>query len=176
MPKVIQNILPSILNKKIINILINTKGWYFGNDKNNFLNAAHSMEADQGMVLVTHDENLKIEKNENFNLLNICGEFIARLTLDKAQMDQKWAVKRVNWNFYHTKSKGKEHIDSETPGCVSILYNLNTNNGCTIINNKGFKSNESESIIFSSNKLHQGVGCDTQLRYNLNLILRNETV
>ena len=34
MPKVISNILPKKLNKEIIKILTNTKGWYFGNDTN----------------------------------------------------------------------------------------------------------------------------------------------
>ena len=39
------------------------------------------------------------------------------------------SIKRVNYNFYHTLSEGDYHIDTNTPKCVSILYNLNKNNG-----------------------------------------------
>ena len=45
--------------------------------------------------------------------------------------------KRVNYNFY-TKSAGSEHVDSETPNCVSILI-INTNDGYTEILNENIK-------------------------------------
>ena len=81
----------------------------------------------------------------------------------------------VNYNFYHTKSAGSEHVDSETPNCVSILYNFNTNDGYTEILNEKYKSNESEAILFNSNLLHKGIGDEKNLRYNLNILIRYES-
>ena len=175
MPKIISNILPKKLNKEIIKILTNTKGWYFGNDTNLPLHIRLEEGKDQGLSLVTFDEKLNnIIPQKNFDLLNMCANFIAHIVCDRENIT-KWSIKRVNYNFYHTKSKGSEHVDSETPNCVSILYNFNTNDGYTEILNEKYKSNESEAILFNSNLLHKGIGDEKNLRYNLNILIRYES-
>ena len=74
MPKVISNILPKKLNKEIIKILTNTKGWYFGNDTNLPLHIRLEEGKDQGLSLVTFDEKLNdIIFQKNFDLLNMCA-------------------------------------------------------------------------------------------------------
>ena len=76
----------------------------------------------------------------------------------------------MNYNFYHPLSFGKEHIDYDNNKFYTILYNLNTNDGYTSIENKKFKSNESEALVFNSNKVHYGSGPTEGLRYNLNIV------
>ena len=79
-------------------------------------------------------------------------------------------LQRVNYNFYHPLSKGKPHIDYDNNKFYTILYNLNTNDGYTSIENKKYKSNESEALVFNSNKVHYGSGPTEGLRYNLNIV------
>lgn len=171
MPKIINNILPLKLNKEIINILVNTKGWYFGNDKNLPLENILESGMDQGLSLVTFDDKIPdLVQYKNFDMLNMCANFVAHIVCERQNI-AKWSIKRVNYNFYHTRSKGTEHVDSQTPNCVSILYNFNNNEGYTEILNTKYKSNESEAILFNSNQIHKGIGDKNNLRYNLNLIL-----
>ena len=50
------------------------------------------------------------------------------------------------------------------------VYNLNTNDGYTKIEDNKYESNESEALVFKSNKMHFGCGPTKGLRYNLNIV------
>jgi hypothetical protein len=165
MQEVVSSILPENINKDIIQLLKQTEGWYFGFDekiRNSFLNE------DEGLALRTFGDNCIV--NKNTQSLNMFAHIVASIVCSKLKVEFK-GLKRVNYNFYHPLSKGKLHIDSEHPNCVSILYNLNTNDGTTEIDNSQFVSKASEAIVFDSNKVHRGTGPTKGLRYNLNIII-----
>ena len=166
MLEIVSNILPSNINKEIINLLKCTEGWYFGYDekiKNN------ELDKDEGLALRTLGNNAIV--NNNTQSLNMFAYIVASLITKKLNINFN-GLKRVNYNFYHSQSFGKLHVDSETEKCVSILYNLNTNDGYTEIENKKYESNESEAIVFDSKKYHKGIGPTKGLRYNLNIIIQ----
>tara|TARA_R110000772_G_scaffold257832_2_gene374802 strand:+ start:86 stop:589 length:504 start_codon:yes stop_codon:yes gene_type:complete len=165
MSKIVKNIFPSNVNKEIIRLLKSTEGWYFGYDEKQI---SFSIAEDEGLALRTFPE----QKNNqhNFQTLNMFAYNVASIVCDKLKITLK-GLKRVNYNFYHSLSKGNTHIDSETDKCVSILYNLNTNDGYTQVEENKFNSNESEAIVFNSNTKHKGVGPTKGLRYNINIII-----
>jgi hypothetical protein len=165
MSKIVKNIFPSNVNTEIIKLLKSTEGWYFGYDKKQI---SFSIAEDEGLALRTFPEQQNI--HSNFQTLNMFAYSVASIVCDKLNINLK-GLKRVNYNFYHSLSKGNTHIDSETDKCVSILYNLNTNDGYTQIEENKFNSNESEAIVFNSNIKHKGVGPTKGLRYNINIII-----
>ena len=164
MLKKITNIIPSKVNKEIIKILQNTPGWYFGYDEKD---QDDSLEKDQGLALQTFNEDADVIISHQ--TLNMFAFIIANKVCDELSITFN-KLHRVNYNFYHPLSFGKEHIDYEDNRFYTILYNLNTNDGYTSIENKKFKSNESEALLFNSNKMHYGSGPTEGLRYNLNIV------
>ena len=164
MLKKITNIIPSKVNKEIIKILQNTPGWYFGYDEKD---QDDSLEKDQGLALQTFNEDADVIISHQ--TLNMFAFIIANKICDELSITFN-KLHRVNYNFYHPLSFGKEHIDYEDNRFYTILYNLNTNDGYTSIENKKFKSNESEALLFNSNKMHYGSGPTEGLRYNLNIV------
>jgi|TARA_R110000796_G_scaffold134740_2_gene250557 hypothetical protein len=160
----IKKILPSKVNKEIVKILQNTPGWYFGYDEkeedNNF-------NKDQGLALQTFNE--EVIAHPNYQTLNMFAFIIANKICDELSMTFN-KLQRVNYNFYHPLSIGKPHTDYSNDNFYSILYNLNTNDGYTKIQEEKFISNESEALLFKSNQIHFGCGPTNGLRYNLNII------
>jgi|TARA_X000001036_G_scaffold439227_1_gene489573 hypothetical protein len=165
MQEIVSSILPQNINQEIIKLLKMTEGWYFGFDDKT---QNSEIETDEGLALRTFGNNCVT--NNNTKTLNMFAYIIASIVSNKLNINFK-GLKRVNYNFYHSFSEGKQHIDSEHPKCVSILYNLNTNDGTTEIGNEKFISNASEAVVFDSNKLHKGTGPTKGLRYNLNIII-----
>ncbi len=162
--KKISNIFPSKVNKKIIKILQNTPGWYFGYDEKEH---DKNFEEDQGLALQTFNED--VTEHPNYQTLNMFAFIIANKICDELSINFN-RLKRVNYNFYHPVSKGHPHIDYDNNKFYTILYNLNTNDGYTKIEDNKFISNESEALVFNSNKIHFGCGPTKGLRYNLNIV------
>jgi hypothetical protein len=164
MIKKISNIIPHNVNKEIIKILQNTRGWYFGYDEKN---QEDDLQQDQGLALQTFNEDADVLISQQ--TLNMFAFIIANKICDNLSITFN-KLQRVNYNFYHPLSIGKAHIDYSNNKFYTILYNLNTNDGYTSIENKKFKSNESEALVFNSNKIHFGCGPTKGLRYNLNIV------
>ncbi len=162
--EIIKNIFPSKVNQEIIKILQNTPGWYFGYDENDKEN---SLQRDEGLALQTFNQDGNVIINQQ--ALNIFAFIIANKICDELSITFN-KLQRVNYNFYHPLSMGKPHIDYSDNKFYTILYNLNTNDGYTSIENNKFKSNESEALVFKSNKIHFGCGPTKGLRYNLNIV------
>ncbi len=165
MQEIVSSILPNNVNEEIIKLLKITEGWYFGYDDKT---QNSQIEKDEGLALRTFGNNCVA--NNNTQTLNMFAHIVTSIVCNKLNINFK-GLKRVNYNFYHSLSEGKQHIDSEHPKCVSILYNLNTNDGTTEIENQRFVSNASEAIVFDSDKVHKGNGPTKGLRYNLNIII-----
>ena len=164
MLSIIKNIFPSKVNKEIIKILQNTPGWYFGFDENE---QEESFHIDQGLVLQTFNEDAYIKTDQQ--TLNMFAFIIANKVCDELSLTFD-KLKRVNYNYYHPLSVGKPHIDYSDNKFYSVLYNLNTNDGYTKIEDDKYESNESEALVFKSNKMHFGCGPTKGLRYNLNIV------
>ena len=164
MIKKISNIFPSNVNKEIIKILQNTQGWYFGYDEKE---QEDYLKKDQGLSLQTLNENLILQPN--YQRLNMFAFIITSKICDELSITFNH-LRRVNFNFYHPLSAGKPHVDYSNNKFYTILYNLNTNNCYTKIEDNKFESNESEALVFNSNKIHFGCGPTEGLRYNLNIV------
>jgi len=164
MIKKVTNIFPSKINQEIIKILKNTPGWYFGFDEKNQDN---SLQKDEGLALQTFNEKADVTINQQ--TLNMFAFIIANKISDELLITFN-KLHRVNYNFYHPLSNGKPHIDYDNNKFYTILYNLNTNNGYTKIEDEKYESNESEALVFNSNKIHFGCGPTKGLRYNLNIV------
>ena len=162
--EIIKNIFPSKVNMEIIKILQLTPGWYFGYDKDSENN---SLNIDEGLALQTFNEDADVLISQQ--ALNMFAFIITSKISDQLSLNFN-KLQRVNYNFYHPLSKGKPHIDYDNNKFYTILYNLNTNDGYTKIEDDKYKSNESEALVFNSNKIHFGCGPTKGLRYNLNIV------
>jgi len=165
MVRIVKDIYSKKVNNQILQLLKITPGWYFGYDDKEL-----NFNKDQGLALRTFDDKLKIDQLKNFDMLNLFAFTVADIVCMRISQPFK-GLKRVNYNFYHTLSKGSNHVDSTTPGCVSILYNLNKNDGYLEIDDKKYISEDSVAYVFDSAKQHRGVGSTNELRYNLNIII-----
>ena len=80
------------------------------------------------------------------------------------------ALIRCKANLYY-KTKDRIEHDPHTDYDYShkgALLNLTTNNGCTVIDGKMYKSIENQMIIFDTSKSHNSTTCtDNELRVNI---------
>jgi hypothetical protein len=82
---------------------------------------------------------------------------------------------RIYWNMYVPSSKMDYHLDMpKGNNCVSIIYNLHSNDGGTDFkNNKIVKSKEGQAIVFNSDSLHKGISSKIiPIRYALNIVCK----
>jgi|DEB0MinimDraft_6_1074348.scaffolds.fasta_scaffold01914_8 hypothetical protein len=170
--EVIKNILPHQTNIKILLNLINHNNWCFPtdtiNDKKIILEKFFKYnESNSGMMLMSYD------KSNNINLnspLNLYGELIFDIIKSKSTYKLNDLV-RIYWNYYDNSSVMKEHKDMLDDKHISIVYNLNNNDGGTEINKKFIESEESTAIIFKSNTLHKAVApVKEKHRFSLNIV------
>ncbi len=82
--KKISNIFPSKVNKKIIKILQNTPGWYFGYDEKEH---DKNFEEDQGLALQTFNED--VTEHPNYQTLNMFAFIIANKICDELSINFK---------------------------------------------------------------------------------------
>jgi hypothetical protein len=173
MINIIKNILPLQINKYIINKLCNQPNWCFPHDNENksredfFNNLLEDNISNAGFSLVTYDNvsNINVQTD-----LNLYAEIIFYYIKEKLKFNIH-TISRIYWNYYDNSSISNYHIDRPENNFKSIIYNLHTNDGGTYIENKFFKSNESEALIFNSNIKHKGVApIKNKHRFNLNII------
>jgi len=164
--KVLNNLFDNFFNETVI-IDLRTAPFSFATDP------APEDKSDSGLVhLSLHDG-----KVESFisTKLNVYAEIILKKIVSLSPELRNHFPRRYNWNYYNRSSSGTWHPDTLEPGHVSIVYNLNTNDGGTYIGDKFVKSEEGRAIIFDSHIDHRGVGpTNDAQRYMLNIVLMKE--
>lgn len=93
--------------------------------------------------------------HENFldDPLNLYTLVIANQISERCGFDYK-KIYRTNWNYYCKNQKATPHIDDPKENLISIIYNLHTTDGGTIILDKEYKDVASQAKIFKSNWEH----------------------
>ena len=80
---------------------------------------------------------------------------------------------RMFYNYYNSGSSGVFHEDYSYDNCISLLINLNDNDGGTEIEDTFVSSKAGRLISFDSNMQHRGVGpSDYQQRFALNIVFQ----
>jgi len=162
--------IPQSTNDRIIHLLMNSSGWYFGRDhhENNFKNP------DAGFTLMTYHEDPK-----NIPILNpqvdAFGWFIFDIVKEKYHLKFR-SVNRIFWNFYNKNSVMGFHIDRPEDRAYSIIYNFTNNDGGTNFRVKEDevifkKSIASQALVFPSKLFHTGVAAkNSNNRMALNIV------
>lgn len=129
--------------------------------------------SDSGFVHVSFDAN----QPENYynNKLNVYAELILKKIVSEQQHLKKYQPVRYYWNYYNRASNGTFHPDTLEPNHISIVYNLNTCDGGTMIEKEFVKSEQGRAVIFNSSTSHCGVGpTKDPVRFMLNIVLAKE--
>jgi len=170
--KILNNIIPKIINDNIINELI-SHPWRIAQDNIENVRKKLFSEINGGFSLITLKDGI-IQTN---TVLNVYGQIIFNIIIDKLKI--KARLDRLFWNMYLKQSETEIHADNLNPEYFSLVYNLHTTDGGIEIDNKFYPDLESQAKIFKSNILHRGIGPkQDNVRFNLNITfkkLRNET-
>jgi hypothetical protein len=177
MIEIIKNILPKEINDKIIFLLLKSDNWRIAKDHSCDIKLLDDLIGpagkDYGCSLQTFAEleNIFIDSP-----LNYYAEIVYAIIKQHTKYKFLKPI-RFYWNYYNNSSFTLPHTDFLQDFYVSFVYNLNTNNGGTNINNEFYKSNSGEAIVFPSNIVHNGVTqTDTKGRFNLNCVVQLETI
>lgn len=125
--------------------------------------------SDNGFLFATfikdHDEYDEPE-------FNILVEYILDSFLQKTKQSYEGIeISRFFFNYYNRESEGVSHTDHPEPNYQSLLINLNTNDGGTIVDGEFVKSESGRVIAFDSSIDHQGVGpTKDKQRFALNIV------
>jgi len=165
-------------NNHVIEGLKNFPGWRLASmseaDSGTPLNAQFS---DTGFLLQTYTRNSSDGYNPKLNAY-------ADIIFAKVLSQSKYAFNDVNpyryfWNYYNTASTGILHRDilpSIDGNYMSILYNLNDNDGGTEVDNLVYTSQQGRAIMFNSRTLHKGIGpTQSKQRFSLNIVFQYST-
>lgn len=171
-----ENIISIDENLKIINDLLNCP-WFVATDKNkpgdkllNILNDKHCGFSFDPYYNFDNDKKIISEYNHLINFAykvhkNIC---------DKQNYINS-QIMRIYFNMYYVNQNTDFHTDKKDDSYITILYNLHTTDGGTIVDNDFYEDKMGEAKIFKSNLLHKGVGPKTdKIRFNLNMIIKND--
>jgi hypothetical protein len=171
-PIVIENLCDDVHNIVLLDYLNLYRGWKLAHDFTAYGHSEPTVDtniySDGGCEARTFEVGEDIPEKSTH--LNEAAYFI----LSKIGIHlgiKKYIPYRYTWNYYNRSSTGTPHTDYEYDNFISVLYNLNTNDGGTIINDKMYNSVAGRAVIFKSNVLHHGVGpTKSAQRYNLNIV------
>lgn len=165
----INNILPHSINKKIIYTLINQNCWSFGIDKNVKDLGNLSDIKNSGFCLTSYCEytNFKLD-----NILNFYADIITDIIKDRSYLKLGRPIRYI-WNYYTPEANMHLHQDMKDVGkYISFVYNLNSNDGATEIDQVKYQSIEGTAYLFNSDIWHRGVAPElSKSRFNLNAVL-----
>lgn len=127
-----------------------------------------SSKSDAGFLFITYFD--KPFTQDGF--FNTAAEIIFDSVITNSKSD--WydiVIKRFNYNYYNQSSDGVLHKDHDSENMFSIVYNINSNDGGTIIEDDFYLSHEGSAVLFNSNKLHRGAGPkEYKKRFMLNIV------
>ncbi len=162
--------IPKNINKQISTLLANHH-WYKGYDLELNENSRYN-DLKQGIRRGFSVETFNGANPININTsLNLFANLVYETTLEKLQISGE--IFRFYWNLCLPGDIFDLHTDVDKINHYSIIYNLQTTDGGTIINGHKYQDKESQVKLFQSNILHKGVSpINSQFRMNLNIVFK----
>lgn len=167
---------PKQLNKTLISYLISNTAWRFATDLNQDElirdNITKKNGFDYGFFIRTYDVK---EQHYRDDFLNNIAQTIKNMIDEKSNFNIG-LIQRIYWNMYVNSSVMEYHRDQQADNnCISIVYNLHTNDGGTNFKDyKTISSKESQAIVFKSEKLHKGIAPKKiPFRFCVNIVCKN---
>lgn len=157
----IENIFDDNFNSTLSQELLDSKLWAIskdnvGDDTNGIFGKLSDKYSDSGLLILSLSETGNVPPIER---LNVSAYYIYRSIIKNSKYNFiNASVKRVLWNYYNRSSHGVTHTDSPQSNYYSILYNINDNDGATVINDERIDAKAGSCVIFKSNSIHCGVG------------------
>jgi hypothetical protein len=162
-PIVIDNVFDDITNSIFIDVIKRQRGWHISTERLLEIDSLNNDQADTysdtGMLLKSFDVNQSDYLNNHNGNCNVIAELISNKIIKMSNIKfYGFSIKRYLWNYYNRSSFGVTHkdINDETKIFCSIVYYLNTCDGCTVIGDKSFDSISGRAVIFDSRTLHYG--------------------
>ena len=101
--------------------------------------------------------------------MNLFANLIYETALQRLEISGE--LHRFFWNLYVPGDISQLHLDINQDNYYSIIYNLQTTDGGTVINGHKYADKESQIKIFKSNIPHKGLGpIKFNFRMNLNIV------
>lgn len=173
---VVNDILNDNFNQSVIERLIGEGFWKIALDQNYEKDNLLPDHSDSGMLFMSYAQNQPPQNFERFSFFNNSAEIIFNSVL--LSIDKKFEniqLKRVLWNYYNKGSTGVYHNDHSDSSWYSIVYNLNTSDGGTVIDSTFVDGLSGRAILFKSNLPHKGVGPNkSKHRFAVNIIFTAE--
>ena len=175
MIEIINTSIPHKTNNRIIeHLTLNTK-WMFAYDREEkhliVDNLTKANDNDSGFIFKSFSAEHKYTAD---GFLNMFALLVKDICTEQSKR-KIGEIIRIYWNMYVPSSKMKYHFDMpKGNNCVSIIYNLHSNDGGTDFkNNKIVKSKEGQAIVFNSDSLHKGISSKIiPVRYALNIVCK----
>lgn len=172
--------IPKRVNNNILNYL-GTKKWSFVNDRDedekNLLSniVKDKNKKDAGQAIITYNKLHPNPEIDRDNILNFFGDLVFACIQEKTKSKVK-EVSRVYWNLYSKSSSCLYHQDDKSiDKYMSAVYNLHTNDGGTMIEDKFIPAVESQAILFKSETMHKCIlPKNDNLRLSLNIVMELE--
>ena len=103
--------------------------------------------------------------------LNDMAYIITEIVCERRQIKMT-KMERVMWNLYRPGDEGSFHKDADlNDKKKSILFTLNSSDGCLIVGQDKYKDVENEAKLFDSHLLHKGIGPKNDpYRLNVNIV------
>ena len=167
---------PKQSNKTLLSYLISNTAWRFATDLNQDElirdNITKKNGFDYGFFIRTYDVK---EQHYRDDFLNNIAQTIKNMIDEKSNFNIG-LIQRIYWNMYVNSSVMEYHRDQQADNnCISIVYNLHTNDGGTNFKDyKTISSKESQAIVFKSEKLHKGIAPKKiPFRFCVNIVCKN---
>ena len=161
--------IPKNTNLQIIELLANHH-WFKGQD--NKENRLHDLNQGINRGLSVETYHCHYPDTQDLNTpLNLFANLIYQMTLKKLEING--VLFRFYWNLYTPGDTTNLHTDMDNNNFYSIIYNLHTTDGFTLIDGQKYEDLESHVKVFNSNLLHKGSAPkNSKFRMNLNIVFK----
>lgn len=171
-------------NEKIVHNLWHTESWKLATDHFNRdgvisdyyhkINDNLDSFSDTGMVFLSYKSNRE-EESKRYSYFNEFAELVwSAALLNLPVRFKKPKIDRIMWNYYNQSSTGHYHIDG-TDSQYSMIYNLNTSDGGTYIEDEFVEGISGRAVVFRSDTPHRGKGPTTyKSRFAVNIVFNVE--
>ena len=159
--------IPKNTNLQVIELLANHH-WFKGFDNQQHRLDDLSQGIHRGFTVETY--HCRDPHNQDKNSpLNLFANLIYQMTLKHLKING--VLNRFFWNLYVPGDTTDLHKDMDNNNFYSIIYNLHTTDGFTLIDGQKYEDLESHVKVFNSNLLHKGYAPkNSKFRMNLNIV------
>jgi len=163
-----ENILSVAENISILTKLIKCP-WHLAFDNSKMpIQTVFNYDSGFNYCVFNSENNTNIESEIKNDAIDIFKKILI-----KANIKDKYDLIRLSWNLYFKTSKPKLHKDTNTAGFKSIVYDLHTTDGATIIGGHMIADKMGQAKMFDSEIFHRGVvPKKDNIRFNLNIIFK----